>query len=197
VGDGHVFVNAVPCPVCGNDAFSEGSDEVCEHLVADWAWDTDDNGGGVLGGGTVGGPAGVDDLATACQSLSTVVLDADDSVHENRVTALREAVPVEQRPSWWPVLCDAIADLDNEPISDAPEQLGRVPTSIALDVLGDAPVLVFTANNLGTMAGGMWSYAWSEDPNAAHKEMADRVSSATEIIKRATATLEARFSPRM
>ena len=179
------------CPFCGKDA-AEAWGEWCDHLVADWSPDADEN-GGVLGEGRVGYVDGVNELALACQAMNAVLVDADATVYEAKLTALRDVLPLEKRPAWWPNLCDALSEQEGEPIGETPYEFGRIPTRLMPAPLIGAPGIIFTYSDLGRRVSSGAYFVWSENPITGREAIASHVGTATEIIKGATETVRTRF----
>ena len=105
-------IDEAPCPFCGrNVLWWSGGDEPCEHLLAGWALDPNDNGGGVLGEDLSHGQgiAGAERVARVAGQLCGWVWSAGQEVVEDRLKLAEAAVGVE-KPGWWTALRKAIAE---------------------------------------------------------------------------------------
>lgn len=190
--DAEDFGDGARCPFCGQDAAAGGWGEVCAHLVADWSLDPEDNGGGVLGDARCGQTVdSAYDLALACQALQAAVIGSGDDGWDRRFAALQTGLPGNERPSWWPSLCDAVAAQADEPIGDTPTELGTVPTAIMLDVLNGAPGIKITTSDIGGMTSGVSCFVWSEHQGPAQEEIGHRVAQAARLVRQAIAQLSA------
>jgi hypothetical protein len=195
----------VLCPFCGRDVWWGTEDGPCVHLLADWALDPEDNGGGVLGEmrSRNEGIAGAEALARASGKLcGRVWIEGKDGV-EQRLRLAANAVEGE-KPRWWNVLHDAIDGYyDPEAVRDyyGPDaSLDRVaPTFLAEDfanpltraVVENLSGISVTDEILGGMTSGASSFVWSEDPEVGRATIDAAFASAIRTVEPAVATLDA------
>jgi len=187
------YWNSAPCPFCGHDAYDEETsfNAGCQHLVADWMDEAEEN-AGVLGESVCNvDPLPADDLARAIQSLNEVIMDEDDAHYDRKLEALKKVLAKGQTPSWWIALCDAVSDQAPEPIGDSNRELGWIPTRIMRDLLSAIPGVSIASVNIG---GGVMStgntFVWAENPEAARTAIANRIDAATANVREATESLK-------
>ena len=198
-------VNEAHCPFCGrNVIWWSGGDEPCEHLLAGWALDPNDNGGGVLGEDLshTEGIAGAERLARVAGQLCGWVWSAGQQAVEDRLK-LAEAAVEGEKPGWWTALPDAIAEYDDPEI--VLECYGRDanvddvdPTLLAGDfanplaeaVVQDLPGITVTYATIGGMTSGDDIFVWSEDPSAGRTTLDAAFTSATRTLETVIARLD-------
>ena len=120
----------VLCSFCGRNVWWGSEDGPCEHLLADWALDPNDNGGGVLGEmlSRDEGIAGAEALGRVSGKLSAWVWSAGNEPVEARLRLAANAV-VGKNPALWAALHEAILDCyDPETIIEC---YGAEPASIS------------------------------------------------------------------
>ena len=103
----------VLCSFCGRNVWGGSKDGPCEHLLADWALDPNDNGGGVLGEmlSRTEGIAGAEALGRVSGKLSAWVWRRNEAV-EARLRLAANAV-VGKNPALWAALHEVILDCDD------------------------------------------------------------------------------------
>lgn len=176
------YQNEVPCPFDGRDLYAEWNErEPCEHLVADWAADVYDNGGGVLGDG-IGGrelPANVWELARVCWDVyDAIPRAAEESVDggKRQLAALQGSFSRTDPPKWWSDLCELIWEKPSEqrPAEDD-DEFGELATAIIPDCIDEVETIVATWAVLGGMTSGVSWFLWSTTPEKAKEEIAARI----------------------
>jgi hypothetical protein len=160
----------VRCPFCDRNVWWGGEEGgPCEHLLADWALDPEDNGGGVLGEmlSRNEGIPGAATLDMVSQELCDWVWnagvdadeemgDADEETVEARLKLATNAIAGE-KPAWWWDLHQAIA----EPIVGA-----NFANSMMEEVIRNLPGISISYETLGGMTSGTSIFVWSDDPVA-------------------------------
>ena len=194
----------VLCPFCGRNVWWGSEDGPCEHLLADWALDPNDNGGGVLGEmlSPNEGIAGAEALAKASGRLCARVWSVGNEAAEARFRLAANAVAGE-KPAWWAALHEAILDdYDSEAILDSygPESsLDADPIALSADfanpvaeaVVQNLPGISVTYEILGGMTSGTSVFVWSADPVAGRATIDAAVASAITTVEMVVATLDA------
>lgn len=195
--DETVYSNQIPCPYDGRDLYAEWeASEPCEHLIADWSDDPNDNGGGVLGEG-IGGrelPANIWELARVCWDLYDAAPSADEDSHEGwqrQLAALRSSFPDAEPPAWWPNLCQSIWDKlpDARPAEDSPE-FGALATDIMPSCIQQVDGIIATSAVLGDMTSGTSWFLWSNEPDGAREEIATCLDRVTSQLRSAIRSLQ-------
>jgi hypothetical protein len=174
-------VDEALCPFCGrNVVWWSGGDEPCEHLLAGWCLDPNDNGGGVLGEDLshTEGIAGAEPLARVTGQVCGWVWSAGQETVEDRLK-LAEGALEGDKPGWWAALHKAIADYDDpEVVLECYGPDANVSdvdrTSLAEDfanplaqaLVQNLPGITVTYATIGGMTSGDDIFIWSEDPIA-------------------------------
>jgi hypothetical protein len=173
-------VDEAPCPFCSrNVVWWSGGDEPCEHLLAGWALDPDDNGGGVLGEDLShsDGIADAERLARLSGRLCGWVWSAGKAAVEARLRVAADAV-VGEKPEWWAALHTAILEYDDPDVildlygPDAEFEVDRTylaadfANPVAEAVVQNLSGIIVTYATIGGMTSGDDIFVWSEDPTA-------------------------------
>jgi hypothetical protein len=190
-----------PCPFCGVDAVDPDKEygDTCAHLVAQWAMDPYDDGGGVaaelseysdaLGLGR--------ELGLACRELLVFIIDGQDEVGiEKQITRLRAAIALTGQPGWWSEVesytIDNWASTDTVP-NDEPAFLGGMASPIVWSLASEMPDIRQTGALLGGMTSGDFNFVWSLDRIAAARRLNDAIVGATAALRKVIAA--ARSTP--
>ena len=182
-------VDSAPCPFCGIDAVHPVPDFwTCSHLVARWALDPYDDGGGVAAEVThypdALGPGR--DLGLALwELLDFIITGHDDAVIEERLERVRSAVAQSGPPPWWTeVESNTLANawVDNLPGGDA-EELGGMAGPIVESLTESVPGVRRTSAILGGMTSGTWYFLWSLERVAAAKGLSTAIVAATATVR--------------
>lgn len=183
-------VDSAPCPFCGANAVDPDKDygDTCPHLVAQWAMDPCDDGGGVAAQSTdypdALGPGR--DLGLACRELLVFIVGGQDEAGiERQIAKVRAAAALGGPPSWWQDVEDwtfSRASEDDIP-SEADEGLGSMAGPIVLSVTSEVPGIQQTSALLGGMTSGDWNFLWSLDRVAAAKALHDAIIAATATVR--------------
>jgi hypothetical protein len=160
----------VRCPFCDRNVWWGGEEGgPCEHLLADWALDPEDNGGGVLGemlsrNEGIPGAATLDMVSQElCDWVWNAGVDADEEMgdaDEETVEALLKLATnaiAGEKPAWWWDLHQAIA----ERIVGA-----NFANSMMEEVIRNLPGISISYETLGGMTSGTSIFVWSDDPVA-------------------------------
>ncbi len=171
----------VRCPFCHRNVWWGGEGGPCEHLLADWALDPADNGGGVLGEmlNPHEGIAGAEELAKVSRKLCAWVWRPGGETLEVVQTRLRLAANAVagKNPPWWAALQDAILnyfkpevflfpDDPDDKLADDPMMLADFGNPMAEAITRNLPGITVTYEILGGMASGTSIFVWSDDPVA-------------------------------
>lgn len=188
--------NSAPCPFCGVDAVDPDTKagDTCAHLVAKWASDPYDDGGGVVAEPTaysdVLGPA--KGLGMACRDLVVFIISGrDEAGIERQLARVRATVAQAGQPTWWrAVESDTLADAGVDNLCDAnPEGLGGMAGPIVWSLAYDVPGVRGTTALLGGMTSGYSKFLWSLDRVAAVQALHDAILQATATLHRLLATV--------
>lgn len=178
------------CPFCGADAVDPDTDygDTCAHLVAQWAMDPDDDGGGVAAQSTYYldalGPGR--ELGLACRDLLLFIVEGQDEAGiERQLARVRAAIAFGGPPSWWQDVEDwtlSRASEDDMP-SEADEGLGSMAGPIVLSLASEVPGIQQTSALLGGMTSGDWNFLWSLDRVAAARAVHDAIFAAAATVR--------------
>jgi hypothetical protein len=161
----------VRCPFCDRNVWWGGEEGgPCEHLLADWALDPEDNGGGVLGETLSGGIPGAENLDTTSQMLCDWVWnagmdaeeemgDADEETVKARLKLATNAIAGE-KPAWWWELHQAILEWPK------PEPRAQFANPMVEAIVQNLPGISISYETLGGMTSGTSIFVWSDDPVA-------------------------------
>jgi len=192
----------VLCPFCGRNVWRTGEDGPCEHLLADWAGDPGDNGGGVLGEmlSSDEGIEGADELARLGLRLYDQVRRAGDENVEARLRLAAHAVAGE-KPAWWVALRQDIlrdhdrADIDcadpDDPMDVDPMRLAWFANSMAWALVQDLPGISVDYEIIGGMTSGTAIFVWSEDPVEGRATIDAAFASVIRTVEAMSAILDA------
>jgi hypothetical protein len=199
----------VPCPFCGRDVWFGSDDGPCEHLLADWANDPYDNGGGVLGSMIEQPNEGFPDaeeLAVVTLTLCAWVWSDGEEQVRARLKLAADALEGE-KPAWWGDLHVTILRLDNpEAFEDwdpefmvpdhyaSNEALAEFADPMAEAIVRKIPGITVTYKLLGGMTSGTSTFVWSDDPAAGRAAIDAAVPSAIKTIEQVIAELDATHS---
>lgn len=199
-------MTSVLCPICdrsigGWSARAVGEDgDPCEHLLADWGEEPDDNGGGVLGEmlDPSEGIGGAEDLADLSRELCASVWSPDDNdeivaraTAEARLSLAATAVAGE-KPTWWAALQEAVlGGYDPDASPDDRMTIAQFANPMALAVAENLPGLIVTYETLGgPMTSGTFIYIWSDDPLEGRATIDAAFASAISTVEMMIATLD-------
>ena len=199
-------VDEALCPFCGrNVVWWSGGNEPCEHLLAAWALDPNDNDGGVLGEmlSRTEGIAGAERLARLCGTLCGLVWSAGQEAVGERLKLAENAVAGE-KPAWWTALHKAILDYyDPDAVLDyygpgtdiddvgATFLAADFANSLAEAVVQNLPGISVTYATIGGMTSGEDVFVWSENPIAGRATLDVAFVSAITTVEMVVATLDA------
>jgi hypothetical protein len=174
--------DAVRCPFCDRNVWRTGKHGPCEHLLADWALDPSDNGGGVLGEmlDPDEGIAGAEFLDMVSEELCDWVCRDGEETVEARLTLAENALAGD-KPAWWLDLHRAIA----ERVIGA-----NFANSVMEAVIQDLPGISVSYETLGGMTSGTAIFVWSGDPVAGRATIDAAVASAGSTVQTVVETLD-------
>lgn len=169
------------CPICGHEDIWEP----CEHLVADWPGEPDDNDGGVLGEGFTDNAAfaGVRDLALAIRDLHNLVCDDEGGEAGWRLSVLRNMVSKAEEPAWWGELDDWIQN-DGLGDNDDSVALAHDADPVVEAIVREVPEVRLIRVEMGApMMNGWVKCLWAEDRAVATAKIKERIAVETERVR--------------
>ena len=193
----------VLCCFCGRNVWWGSEDGPCEHLLADWALDPNDNGGGVLGEmlSRNEGIAGAEALGKVSGQLCAWVWSAGNEAVEARLRLAANAV-VGKNAALWAALHEAMlgcydreaiiecygadASVDIDPIALAADFANPMAEAVVQNLAG----ISVTYEILGGMTSGTSIFVWSDDPLAGRATIEAAVASAIKTVEIVVATLD-------
>jgi len=162
-------------------------------LVAKWAMDPCDDGGGVAAEWTdypdALGPGR--DLGLAVwELLDLIITGHDDAGIEEQLARVRTAVVEAGPPPWWPeVESNTLVNAWVDNLWGAsPEELGGMAGPIVWSLADSVPGVRGTTALLGGMTSGTSYFLWSLDRVAAAKGLSNAILAATATVRSLVAT---------